>query len=71
MEMAPSRPTLSIARASNSPMERSLLAEMEATCAISCELAQGRAMRRNSATTASMACSMPRLRSIGFMPPAT
>ena len=70
IEMAPSRPTLSMACASNSPIERSLLAEIEATCAISCELAHGRAMRFSSATTASMACSMPRFRSIGFMPPA-
>ena len=70
MEMAPSRPTLSMARASRSPMEASLLAEMAATWAISCELAQGRAMRCNSATTASTACSMPRFRSIGFMPAA-
>ena len=51
-------------------IERSLLAEIEAKCAISCDVAQGRAMRLSSATTASMACSIPRFRSIGFMPPA-
>ena len=44
MEMAPSRPTLSMALASRSPIERSLLAEMAATWAISCDVAQGLAM---------------------------
>ena len=68
--MAPSRPTFSIACASNSPMERSLLAEMAATWAISCDVVQGRASRLSSATTVSTARSMPRLRSIGFMPAA-
>jgi hypothetical protein len=31
IDTAPSRPTLSIARATSSPMERSLLAEIDAT----------------------------------------
>ena len=47
-----------------------LLAEMAATWAISCEVPQGRANCLSSSTTASTACSMPRLRSIGFMPAA-
>ncbi len=69
IDTAPSRPTLSIARATSSPMERSLLAEL-ATWAISCEVVQGWAMFLSSATTASIARSMPRLRSMGFIPAA-
>ena len=70
IDTAPSRPTLSMARATRSPMERSLLAEIAATWAISCDVVQGCAMALSSATTASMAVSMPRFRSIGFMPAA-
>ena len=69
--MTPSLPTFSIALATISPMARSLFAEMPATCAISVRVAQGFARRFNSATNASTAWSMPRFKSMGFMPAAT
>src|SRR5689334_25227165 len=69
--ITPSLPTLSIASAMILPMSASELAEMEPTCAISFELEQGLEIFFNSSTTAVTALSMPRFRSIGFMPEAT
>ena len=69
--ITPSLPTFSIALAMISPMLLSELADMLATCIISLRPLQGRARRFNSATTASVALSMPRFKSIGFMPAAT
>lgn len=70
MEMAPSRPTSSMARATSAPMEGSLLAEIAATCAIASDVAHGCAMRRSSPTIVSMPWSIPRRSSIGFIPAA-
>src|SRR5260221_3134366 len=69
--ITPSLPTLSIASAMILPMLASALAEIEPTCAISLELEQGRETFFSSSTTAITALSMPRFRSIGFMPEAT
>src|SRR5690606_32099708 len=69
--ITPSLPTLSIAWAIRSPMLASELAEMVPTWAISLEVDDGREMVFSSATAAETALSMPRLRSIGFMPAAT
>ncbi len=69
--ITPSLPTLSIALAMMSPMEASLLAEMEPTCAISLLVVVGLEAFFSSTIRASTARSMPRLRSIGFMPAAT
>src|SRR5512134_3251118 len=69
--ITPSRPTFSIASAIISPIEASLLAEIEPTWAISLRVPQGLARRFNSSTTLSTALSMPRFKSIGFMPAAT
>ena len=69
--MTPSRPTLSIASARILPTALSLLAEIAPTCAISAAVEQGLEILFNSATTAATALSMPRLRSIGFIPAAT
>src|SRR5216110_3328199 len=69
--ITPSLPTLSIASAMILPMSASELAEIEPTCAISLELEQGLEIFFSSSTTATTALSMPRLRSIGFMPEAT
>jgi hypothetical protein len=69
--ITPSLPTFSIAFAISSPIAASLLAEIDATCAISVRVAHGFASRFSSATSASTARSMPRFRSIGFMPAAT
>ena len=69
--MTPSLPTFSMALATMSPMARSLLAEIVATWAISVRDSHGFAMRFSSPTTDSTARSMPRLRSMGFMPAAT
>src|SRR5436309_2089825 len=67
----PSLPTLSIASEMILPMLASALAEIEPTCAISFELEQGLETFFSSSTTAMTALSMPRFRSIGFMPEAT
>src|SRR5687767_9431178 len=69
--ITPSLPTLSIASAMILPMSLSELAEIEPTWAISFELEHGRETFFSSSTTAATALSMPRLRSIGFIPEAT
>ena len=53
------------------PMSKSELAEIEPTWAISLDVVQGLETFFSSSTTAITALSMPRLRSIGFMPEAT
>src|SRR5262249_36860281 len=69
--MTPSLPTFSMASAIRSPTVRSLLAEIVPTWAISVLPLTSRLSLRNSSTTASTACSMPRLISIGPWPPVT
>src|SRR5947207_2753823 len=69
--ITPSLPTLSIASAMILPISESAFAEIEPTCAISLELEQGLETFFSSSTTPSTALSMPRFRSIGFMPEAT
>ncbi len=69
--MTPLSPTLAIALAIISPIEASPLADMVPTWAISCPELQGREFFPSSATTASTAASIPRLRSIGSSPAAT
>ncbi|MDT4862962.1 hypothetical protein FQZ97_976470 [compost metagenome] len=69
--ITPSLPTLSMALAMMSPMLESLLAEMEPTWAISLLVVVALEAFFSSAIRASTALSMPRLRSIGFMPAAT
>src|ERR1043165_5248049 len=69
--ITPSLPTFCIACAIILPMAVSPLAEMVPTCATSEEAATGLARFSISLTTAWTAMSMPRLRSIGFMPAAT
>src|SRR5438067_2817643 len=69
--MTPSLPTFSIASAMRSPTDESELAEMVPTCAISFEVVVGLAIFFSSSTVAVTALSMPRFRSIGFMPAAT
>ena len=53
------------------PIASSELAEIEPTCAISRFVEIGLDSLRSSSSTAATALSMPRLRSIGFMPAAT
>src|SRR5258707_8210721 len=69
--MTPSLPTFFIASARNLPISASPLAEMVPTCAISSFEVTFFEFFFRSSTTASTARSMPRLRSIGFMPAAT
>src|SRR6185312_6023230 len=69
--MTPSLPTLSIASEMILPMSASEFAEIEPTWAISLEVLQGCEIFFSSSTTAMTALSMPRFRSIGFMPAAT
>src|SRR5882672_4532417 len=69
--ITPSLPTLSIASEMILPMSKSAFAEMAPTCAISLELEQGFEIFFSSSTTPITALSMPRFRSIGFMPEAT
>src|SRR5688572_28077622 len=69
--ITPSLPTLSIASEMILPMSKSALAEIAPTCEISLEVVQGLEIFFSSSTTAVTALSMPRLRSIGFMPEAT
>src|SRR3954463_10262558 len=69
--MTPSLPTLCIACAIILPMAASPLAEMVPICATSAEEATGLARFSMSLTTAVTAMSMPRFRSIGFMPAET
>src|SRR6056297_586806 len=68
--ITPSLPTFSIALAIMAPMSTSPLEEMVPTCAISCEVSTLRERPLMSLTTAATAMSMPRFRSIGFMPAA-
>src|SRR6202167_5408659 len=69
--MTPSLPTLAMASAIILPTSLSPLAEMVPTWAISSLALTFLERFLRSATTASTAFSMPRLRSIGFMPAAT
>jgi hypothetical protein len=69
--MTPSLPTFFIASARNLPISMSPLAEIVPTWAISSFEVTFLAFFARSSTTASTARSMPRLRSIGFMPAAT
>src|SRR5471032_46358 len=69
--MTPSLPTFSIASAIRSPIEWSELAEIAPTWAISLVVVHGRAIFASSSTVAATALSMPRFKSIGFIPAAT
>eukprot|EP01139_Manchomonas_bermudensis_P011864 Amastigsp_a344410_36.p3 type:complete len:213 gc:universal Amastigsp_a344410_36:1159-521(-) len=69
--MTPSLPTLSIASAMILPTSSSLLAEIVPTWAISLLVVVGLDAFFSSSTRAVTALSMPRLRSMGFMPAAT
>src|SRR5215208_3964855 len=69
--MTPSLPTCFIASARNFPISASPLAEMVPTWAISSLEVTFFEFFFRSSTTCSTARSMPRLRSIGFMPAAT
>src|SRR5215472_3177772 len=69
--MTPSLPTFFIASAIILPIVLSPLAAIEPTCATSSVPVIFLARALMSSTTASTAMSMPRLRSIGFMPAAT
>src|SRR3954449_8778364 len=69
--MTPSLPTFFIASANMRPISASPLAEIVPTWAISSLVDTGLARFLTSATIASTAMSMPRLRSIGFIPAAT
>ena len=69
--ITPSLPTLSIASAIVLPIDSSALAEIAPTCAISLLVVHGLLIFFSSSTTAITALSMPRFRSIGFMPAAT
>src|SRR5215210_8034420 len=69
--MTPSLPTFSMARAIISPISGSPLADTEPTCATSAEAEIFLVFFSSCSTTAATALSMPRLRSIGFMPAAT
>src|SRR4249919_3063118 len=69
--MTPSLPTFFMASARNLPISASPLAEMVPTWAISSFEVAFLEFLTRSATTASTARSIPRFRSIGFMPAAT
>ena len=69
--ITPSLPTFCMALAIMSPMAFSPLAEMVPTWAISAEPDTFFALLEIPATTSATALSMPRFRSIGFMPAAT
>src|SRR6266480_2083818 len=69
--MTPSLPTFFIASARKRPISESPFAEIVPTCAISSFDVTAFECFFRSSTTVSMARSMPRLRSIGFMPAAT
>src|SRR3954463_2702378 len=69
--MTPSLPTFFMASARNLPISASPLAEMVPTWAISSFEVTFLEFLTRSATTASTARSIPRFRSIGFMPAAT
>ena len=69
--ITPSLPTFFIASAMMLPIDSSELAEMVPTWAMALSSAVGLLIFFSSATAATTALSMPRLRSIGFMPAAT
>ncbi len=69
--ITPSWPTFSMAWAMISPTDLSELAEMVPTCSMLLVVSHGVDSFLISSTMASVALSMPRLRSIGFMPAAT
>ena len=69
--MTPSSPTFSMACAIIAPIDASPFAEIVPTCAIAWLDVHGREFFSSSATIASTARSMPRLRSIGSTPAAT
>src|SRR5262245_55459830 len=69
--MTPSLPTFCIACAIILPIDTSPLAEIVPTCATSSEVLIFFAFLTRSATTSLTARSIPRFRSIGFMPAAT
>src|SRR5262247_1425873 len=69
--ITPSLPTFFMASARKRPISASPLAEMVATCAISSFEVTFLEFFLRSSTTVSTARSMPRLRSIGFIPAAT
>src|SRR5688572_7606873 len=69
--MTPSLPTFFMASARNFPISKSPLEEMVPTWAISSFEVTFLEFLTRSATTASTAMSIPRFRSIGFMPAAT
>src|SRR6266571_1650177 len=69
--ITPSLPTLSIASAIVLPIDSSALADIAPTWEISLLVVHGLLIFLSSSTTARTALSMPRLRSIGFMPAAT
>ena len=69
--ITPSLPTFCIASAIIRPISRSLLAEIVPTCWISSLVDTFLERFSISLTTASTARSMPRFRSIGFIPAAT
>src|SRR3954464_8099867 len=69
--ITPSLPTFSMALAIISPISRSPLAERVPTWATSAEVVIFLVLASSSATTWATALSMPRFRSIGFMPAAT
>ena len=69
--ITPSLPTRSMASAIILPISSSPFAEMVPTCATSSEVEIFFERASSDATTASTDMSMPRFRSIGFMPAAT
>src|SRR6266567_4490372 len=69
--ITPSLPTFSIASEMILPISLSALAEIAPTWAISLLVVQALEIFFSSSTTAMTDLSMPRLRSIGFMPAAT
>ena len=69
--MTPSLPTRCIASAICWPISASPLAEIVPTCATSAVSVTGREAALIALTTTVVAASMPRFRSIGFMPAAT
>ena len=68
MVTTPSSPTRASASATAPPMTSSSLAAIVATWRSSSGLETGRARRRSSADSASVACSIPRRRSTGLAP---
>ena len=69
--ITPSLPTFSMASAMMLPTSVSELAEMEPTCAMASLVVQGVDWPLRASTATSTALSIPRFRSIGFMPAAT